>query len=167
MADSTVDLIPYLRKIDDYDLLEQSYYGNGGFADGTFLFRHRRETAEQYAFRQMLVYYLNYVAPVVNSHVDPVFKDPAARDYSGPASNLWAAYVEDVDGAGTNQEDFMKMAALQSKIFGAVLIVTDNAPEPPATVAEVPMTPTRRLRVIWWAARAPGSITPTTGIPRA
>lgn len=137
MADSTVDLIPFLRKIDDYDLLEQSYYGSGGFADGTFLFRHRRETAEQYAFRQMLAYYLNYVAPVINSHVDPVFKDPATRDYSGPASSLWAAYVEDVDGAGTNQDDFMKMAALQSKIFGAVLIVTDNAPEQPATVAEV------------------------------
>lgn len=137
MADSIAELIPFLRKIDEYDLLRDSYYGSGGFADGAYLFRHRRELAEQYAFRQMLAYYLNYVAPVINSHVDPVFKDPAVRDYKGPASTLWETYAQDVDGAGTNQEDFMKMAALQSKIYGAVLIVTDNAPDQPVTVAEV------------------------------
>lgn len=130
-------LTPYLRHIDESALLRNSYYGTGGFSDGTFLFKHERETEEQYFFRRMIAYYLNYMAPVVNSHVDPVFRDPAVRDYSGPATTLWESYVENVNGAGSNLPDFMKMAALTSKIFGACLIVTDNGREQPATVAQV------------------------------
>jgi hypothetical protein len=140
MAEFSTELPAYLRKIDDNDLLRHAYFGTDGFADGGFLFRHRREDDEQYGFRRMLAYYLNYTAPVVNSHVDPVFKDPATRDYTGAGSSLWETYAENVNGAGTEIGDFMKMAGLSAKLFGGCVIITDNKAEQPATVAEVLQT---------------------------
>lgn len=69
-------------------MLEDGYFGIGGFIDGEYLTKHPRESDEKYAMRRHLSYYLNYLAPCVNAHVSPIFKTLAQRDWKGPGSSI-------------------------------------------------------------------------------
>ncbi len=108
-----------------YRLMRDAYYGDGGFR-GPYLVPHKRETEEDYRVRQKTAYYMNYFAPIVNALVDPIFKRTPLRDWSGAASTMVDAFVEDVDGAGNDIDTFMKLAALSAKLYGAVFIVVEN-----------------------------------------
>ena len=122
----------------NYQLLRDAYYGTGGFASGAYLNKHKRESTEDYQFRQKNAYYLNYFAPIVNALVDPIFKRQPLRDYSGPAAGAIKKFSEDVDTAGTDIHTFMKRAALMGKVNSAAYIVVDNVRENPTrTVAEM------------------------------
>lgn len=118
-----------------FQLLRDAYYGTGGFADGGHLVQHKRETLEKYQSRQELAYFLNYTAPAVNSHVDPIFRQEISRDWTG--GKLWEQFVDDTDNAGTKIQGLAKRAALGAKLFGVNFIVMDNDPDQPATLAEV------------------------------
>lgn len=121
--------------IDAHRLLRDAYEGGGGFEDASFLVKHHRETDEGFAARQEVSYFLNYVAPTVNSHVDPVFGVPADRDWKA-APALWESFRGDVDGNGGGLEAVMKRAALQAKLHGAAFLVVDNVPDQPGTLAD-------------------------------
>lgn len=110
-----------------YKMLDDGYYGTGGFLDGGYLRQHPRESAEKYAMRQALSYYLNYLAPCVNAHVSPIFKAAAVRDWHGAGDGLWRTFSEDVDFLHTNIETLMKRAAISAKLHGIAYIVMDRA----------------------------------------
>lgn len=118
-----------------YQLLRDAYYGTGGFADGGYLVKHKREALEKYQNRQELAYFLNYTASAVNSHVDPIFRNEISRDWKG--GKQWEQFVDDTDNAGTKIQGLAKRAALGAKLFGVNFVVMDNAPDQPATLAEV------------------------------
>lgn len=110
--------------IDPYDLLKNAYEGAGGFKDGSYLFQHKRETAPNFEVRKSIAYYLNYLQPVVNTHVDPIFRKEPARNWSN--SKFLDAFVTDVDGLGTPFTTFMKRSGFAAKLMGVSLIVMDN-----------------------------------------
>ena len=111
--------------MDKYQLLLDAYYGEGGFADGSYIVKHKRELSENLTIRKNISYFLNYTAPVVNSHVDPVFSKVQTRDWSG--SNAFIEdFVQDTNGSGTPLKQFMKNAALTAKLLGSCFIVLDN-----------------------------------------
>jgi hypothetical protein len=112
----------------DYLLLKEAYYGDGGFLDGGRIVKHQRERNEKLQARRDICYFLNYVAPVVNSHVGPVFAKPQVRDWK-TKDDLISMFMDDVDREETNMEQFMKSAALASKLLGTVYIVVDNLPD--------------------------------------
>lgn len=150
--------------VDNNVLLKDAYEGTGGFQDGTYLAQHKREYLANYQVRQSLCYFLNYLQPIVNSHVNPLFRTPPTRNWAGKAagtndgitaatqvmtssasgmtsgagvgaSAYWDAFVNDVDMHGTNLTSFMKRAAQAAKLYGVCFIVCDNVPEQPATQA--------------------------------
>lgn len=112
--------------MENYRLLTDAYYGSGGFANGEYIVKHRRELPENLTARKNISYYLNYVAPVVNSHVDPIFAKTQVREWEGRNAFV-DPFLNDVDGAGTHISQFMKRAALSAKLFGVCYIVLDNA----------------------------------------
>ena len=120
--------------VDDYQLLKDAYYGSGGFADGSYLVQHKRERVDKYTTRRALSYYLNYVAPCVNSHVDPIFREEISRDWSGGAHKLFEAFVKDTDMNGTDIQEMAKRAALGAKLYGVNFMVMDNLSDQPDTV---------------------------------
>lgn len=124
--------------MNEYALVRDAYYGGGGFRSGLYLQRHPRETDANYRARLEYAYYLNYFAPIVNALVDPVFKKKPLRDWSGTAAAMMNGFTEDVDAAGTGMNDFMKRAALEAKLYGAVFVVVENFPEGalPGTLGE-------------------------------
>ncbi len=109
----------------DYELIFNAYYGTGGFNNGGYLIKHKRETDEDFTARQENAYYLNYFFSITNSLVTPIFKKTASRDWD-MNNKLIDGFVNDVDGNKTSIAEFMKKAALKAKLYGACFIVVDN-----------------------------------------
>jgi len=136
LADATINR----PNIDKYELLRNAYYGTGGFEDGSYLVQHKREQSDNYEARQLISHYLNYVQPVVNSHVDPVFRKEAQRDFNGSGSELWDQFYQDADGHGNSLPRVIKRFAAEAKLLGVTFVVLDNDPNPPPTLAAVKAT---------------------------
>ena len=137
-------------------LLEDAYFGTGGFefslpASGvriidpeavpaslvfSYLIRHMRETSTKFNARVTLANYLNYMAPVVDSHVQPLFRRDATRTGTSSSQPLWDAFQADADGSGQSLEDVMSEAASPAKRDGIHTLVVTAPPEKPGTVAE-------------------------------
>ncbi len=124
----------YDKKLDRYTLLHDAYYGVGLFENGAGLRKHPREDDANFKDRQALAYYLNYLNGIVNAVVDPIFKDDIKNDYND--TEMFVKFLEDCDGAGTSYQDFLKSAAQQAKLYGAVYVVVDNAADMADTKAE-------------------------------
>lgn len=124
-------------RIEEYNLLTDAYYGDRGFFNGKYLAPHQRESPEKYRSRINLAYYLNYTAPCVNAHVDPIFKRDPQREYSGQITPLWEDFTKDTDFAGTDLSTLMKRWALAAKLYGAGYVVCDNTPQPGSTIGEM------------------------------
>lgn len=110
-----------------YQLLTDTYYGTGLFEGGRGLRRHPRESIENYHDRQALAYYWNYTAPIVNAFVSPIYKDDIRREFT--TTDVFLAFLNDCDRAGTNYQDFCKSAALHAKLYGAAYVIVDNSAE--------------------------------------
>lgn len=110
---------------DDYKLLSDSYYGEGGFVDGAYLTKHKRESTDKHKERVKLSYYLNYMRPVVDSHVNAVFSTEPSREYNDK-NGLYEAFITDADGNGNSLNRAMKALAVPAKLKDACLIVVDN-----------------------------------------
>lgn len=114
--------------VDTYTLLKDAYEGNGGFNTGDYLIQHKRENQPNYQLRQQIAYYLNYLQPVVNSHVNPVFRKNPARNWNG-ANKFWLEFVNNTDLFGSDMTQFMKQSGFLAKLFGVSFIVMDNFKE--------------------------------------
>ena len=108
--------------IDKYELLDNAYRASGGFEDGSYLIPHPREQAEKYIRRKNMSYYINYVKPVVDGHVNPIFKSKPIRKGLSPT---YEKFIQDVDGNGTTLTRFMKKAAIRAKLHGVEFIIVD------------------------------------------
>lgn len=108
-----------------YRLLTDAYYGTGQFLTGLGLIKHAREDDNNYNKRRAMGYYLNYMGPIVNASVDPIFKDDINRDYKTTA--LFDRFLDDVDRAGTDLQDYIRRMATFAKLYTVVYIIVDNA----------------------------------------
>lgn len=108
----------------DYDLLYDAYTGSGGFLDGSYLFRHKREDLSDFNIRRKQACYSNFTRVIVNSLVNPIFKKTIVRDYDG--NTMLDAFVADVDGLGTSLTSFMHKAAKWARLYSKVFLVMDN-----------------------------------------
>lgn len=126
---------------EDYKLLNDAYNGAGGFKDGGYLVKRPREKEDSFLVRKALCYYLNYVKPVVDSHVNPIFRKEAARDWGGRKDDtgtvLFSRFFDDIDTVKTKLPKFIKRAARVAKLNGASFIVVDNTKDQPGTMADV------------------------------
>lgn len=120
----------------DYPLLEHAFYGSGGFNDASYLIQHEREVLAKYQRRQKLAYYLNYTKPLVNAHVNPIFRKAAVRD-TGSNEAVYQQFLKDVDGGNTPLHRFVKYAATLAKLKGCIFIAIDTPKEQPLTKAAV------------------------------
>ena len=136
-------------RIEEYSLLNNAYYGDGGFLNGKYLVQHPRESSEKYQQRLALAYYLNYTSPCVNAHVDPIFKRDPQREYSGAITALWEDFAKDTDLAGTDLNTLVKRWAVAAKLYGIGYVVCDNAPQPGSTIGEILESKKGPMPIYW------------------
>lgn len=132
-------------------LLEDSYYGTGGFefcaddsfvrqinstGDGSYIIKHHRECVDDYFERVRLAYYLNYLAPVVDSHVAPIFRQQISREVKADAQSVWDAFSADSTGGGVPIADLMRDAAYPAKRDGIHILALAVPSEKTETVAD-------------------------------
>lgn len=112
----------------EYELLHDAYTGGGGFQDGRYIIRHKREDDEKLAKRKELSYYSNFVRPVVDSLTNPVFRKPILRDWQATARDkvMLEGFIKDIDLKGTPINRFMKKAVRMARLYGVCFMVMDN-----------------------------------------
>lgn len=117
----------------DYKVLHDAYYGKGGFKHGGYIERYPREGELKYLRRRKVAYYSNYLRPIIDSHVNPIFRKEPKRSWQG--NSKFEQFTQNVDACGAGMNRFMKKAALIAKIYGVAFIFTDNFAELPAKLA--------------------------------
>jgi hypothetical protein len=142
-------------------LLECAYYGTGGFeyatddstrglqlagstngTIGSYLVRHEREPDKKYLGRQAIAYYLNYLQPVVDSHVTPLFRREITRTGKASQQKMWDAFFANADGGGRGLAETMQRAAFPAKRDGVhVLVMTAPKDAPKTAVDAIEKTP--------------------------
>ena len=110
----------------DYKLCKDTYEGHGGYSDGKYLFRNKREEDDDFDSRKEQAYNLNLVGPIMDSVIEPVFTQDIIRTFDAP---LFVPFVDDADGKGAPLTDFTKAAIIASNVMGQAYIIIDSFPE--------------------------------------
>jgi len=116
-------------------LLRHAYFGSGGFQDGRYLVQYMRESDDLFARRRGVSCYINYFRPIVDSHVDPIFRRTITRN-DEKAPDSWKEFVKDCTQGGMSLASFMKKRAKAAKRSGCDLIVVSAPQDAPRTAAD-------------------------------
>jgi hypothetical protein len=117
-----------------YSFLLNSYYGSGGFKDGSALTKQQNEYNDQYLERRSTVSYRNYFKPIVDAQYLPVFSMGATRktevngtlDENGKLAPLWNAFTGNTDNRNRHIRDFTKKIIKNSRMLGVAFVCMDN-----------------------------------------
>jgi hypothetical protein len=122
--------------------------GAGGFLDGTYLVAHPREWQDHTAAtptvptkklkaRRSLAKYDNLAARIIEAKKSALFRETPTRRI-GPEENKEPEPIQewwdDVDGRGTNMDDFLWLAWDAAATFGHVFIYMDREIDDPARI---------------------------------
>lgn len=141
MADQTTYVpLPYtnVAKLSQYTLLHDAYYGTGGFKSGAYLVPHVRTNPEQFDEMKAQCFYSNYLRPVLNSHVSPIFAQDAKRTWAEAYSDdaRLQGFLQNADGLSHSLQRVVKRCARMSKLYATCFAIVDNLQQTASTRAE-------------------------------
>ena len=111
--------------IDPYKLIDDAYFGNGGFRNNTYLIPHPIEGF--YINRRGYSCYTNILRPAIDSLVDPIYNRQIKREVDNENS-IAAKFINDSSGNGKKLHDLAKRAAKVAARHGIAFVVMDNYP---------------------------------------
>lgn len=109
------------RTVNQYDFLEHTFEGSRHYRDCGYLQYTDREMF--YQTRRKISYYVNVFKPIINAMVDPCFQGEIRRETT---NELFEAFIDNCDNAGTSLNTFMKNAIKHARLFSLNFIVMDN-----------------------------------------
>lgn len=104
-----------------------AYDGEGGFTDGGYLWKFPRENPGEFTARQQQARYHNYAATLIDYYVRKVCAEITRETSSEPLKAFWA----NVDGAGTDQTTYIRLALSKALAAGHVGILADKTTDAP------------------------------------
>lgn len=125
----------YASDVEPIKLLRHAFFGTGGFRDGTYLVQYPRESDDKYARRRKAAFYINYVRPIIESHVKPIFRRGIKRT-DGGGNPAWTEFVKDCTTGGVDIDGFMRERAAMAKRSGCDLIVVTAPSDAPVSEAD-------------------------------
>lgn len=153
-----------------WDLINDAVDGTGGFLDGSYLVPHELElmpnttvgVSTKFAERMQLARYDNFTKVICDGPWNSIvsMKDVIIRDAGGHTrlEDFW----DDVDGEGTNIEDFLEYTVSQARRFGTGWIFLDRPKDVTSMKDDLTAqpwaytVPTRN--VVWWEFSRSGSL---------
>ena len=135
--DYDVSTIRYLTRrdadssggLDPEESLQLSDFDVQSSPSQSFLWKHERETVNEYSDRSRRQINWPVFQKLVNTFVSGILRaDPTVGDPGKELSDPWRSYVQDVDLAGTPMSTFRRRALALALCFGRVHAVTDRPP---------------------------------------
>jgi len=91
----------------------------------SYIWKHDRETVEEFSDRSRRLYHLPLFRSDINNYVAGVLKQaPARRDLS----DAWKGWQSNVDGRGTDIDALMRRTLARALVFGRMHVIVDRAP---------------------------------------
>jgi hypothetical protein len=118
---ATKSLSVDIRNVNPYVFMSNSYHGSGGYLDGSYLMSYARESF--YSERQKFSFYRNYLKPIINAMVEPIFAKTITRTTS---NDLFESFLADVDNRKNNMNKFTENVMILSRLHGVTFVVMDN-----------------------------------------
>lgn len=122
---------------DDYKHYEKrwrfflrAYEGGPEYVSDDTLFRHSRETVEDFQARLERAHYQNYCQSLVDFVPEYIFSQDVEREPPDAIKEQFERFKSDVDRAGTELNAFMQMVGEDMRIFGMTYIHVDLPPRP-------------------------------------
>jgi len=113
-----------------YEFMSNTYFGTGGYRDGQYIIPHQRELFLRN--RKELSAYRNFLRPILDSLITPVFNEEATRviqDTNGnevQAETLFSTFLADTNNNGEAIQDFVEQATTYARLHGVCFVVMDN-----------------------------------------
>lgn len=116
-----------------------SDYEWSSVATRSFIWKHDRETPEEYADRCRRAYHFPVFRYVLNSLAAGVMKDAPVRAGGEDVAEPWASYFKDVDRRNTRIDTFVRRALSAALTYGRCHAVTDmsRVESQPSTMAQL------------------------------
>lgn len=108
-----------------YKFMDDAFYGENGFRNGTYLTPHLREMF--YTARRQTSVYKNFVRPILSAMYEPIFSDYIPRSVT--TNSLFSMFIEDTDNNGMSLDNLVKEAVAIAVRHGQSFVVMDNFSE--------------------------------------
>lgn len=118
------------ERSEGWRILLDAFEGSGGFGNGEYLWQYANEKDDEFQNRQAMARYHNFAKSLVNIYVRHVFREGVKREVTG--HDELTAWWNDVDGARTPIDDFMKRAARLALATGHTGCLVDKTPDLPS-----------------------------------
>lgn len=109
----------------EWDFYLSAYEGGSSFARRENLFKHARETDEDFNDRVRRLHNLNYCQPLVDFFTNFIFTEPIERD-GGPDSDFFNTFTKNVSLRGDSINEFSMQVCDDMQIFGMSYIMVDS-----------------------------------------
>ena len=121
-----------ILSVNPYEFMEHTYYGTGGYRNGTYLINHQRES--YYDSRREYSSYRNFMRPIIRSLIEPVFTEKAKRvvldaNQNDMSGTLFSGFIDDCDNNGTSLQEFTEDVLTNARLLGCTFVVMDNFPD--------------------------------------
>lgn len=120
-----------IDRTSDQFLLD-AYTGKGGFADGSYLVAHPRETDDKLIKRKELAVYPNFVRKITDVYMGFLWKQSPTREIDP----LYTEFSMNADGSGTALNRLLFTYQRLALILGTVFIIVDKSSEQAQTRAD-------------------------------
>jgi hypothetical protein len=102
--------------------LINAYEGTGGFSDGSYLFRHERESDSKFLKRQAMAKYFNFAEIIVDTFRDSCLRERPIRTIDDPyLSNI----LSNVDFQGRDWDSFLRDQLTLALVYGFSDVLID------------------------------------------
>ena len=125
-----------LTKIDytqELQFMDDCYFGEGGFRDGTYLEKYPRESKDGFNFRKKIATFSDYFRAEFDALIDPIFSKDIIRDVNN--ESVKAYLLDPRKRLGETMNTFMHNVSTTGLRLGTVFTVT-TAPTEQAESAE-------------------------------
>jgi hypothetical protein len=112
---------PVIDRTSDQFLLD-AYSGLGGFVYGYYLIRHPRESDDKFLRRKQLAVYPNFSRKIVDVFMGFLWR----KDVNRETDDLYSAFVENADGAGSKLNTLLFSYQRLAMILGTVYVIVDK-----------------------------------------
>ncbi len=92
---------------------------------GNYLIKRQKEPNEVYAERLNRMYYENYLGSIFDWYAASLFRTEPQIEFGELDEGFWAAFLKDVDRAGTSFTEFLRQAFLSALIHKTAWVLVD------------------------------------------